>query len=252
MMQNKTHRLKIEKNKVIGLYDDYNITDNNYNCVIPSFYNGEEISIIGKWAFNSCYSFKNIKLSDSITDIEVEAFYFCGELKHIEFGSNLKHIGDYAFLECTKLKSVTLPSSLISIGVEAFMNCYALTSVTLGKNLSVIGLNAFSNCKKLKNIYVSKENEYFSSKNGILYNKEGTEIVIYPPGRRDREFIIPNGVTSIGRGCFSTNEYLERIIVPSSVSRIGESAFSECSINSISLHDNLESIEKDTIRVYLN
>ena len=97
-----------------------------------------------------------------------------------------------------------------------------------------------------KNIYVSKENEYFSSKNGILYNKEGTEIVIYPPGRRDREFIIPNGVTSTGKGCFSTNKYLERIIVPSSVSRIGESAFSECSINSISLPDNLESIEKDT------
>ena len=49
-------------------------------------FNGEEISVIGKWAFNSCYSLKNIKLSDSITDIEIEAFYFCGELKHIEFG----------------------------------------------------------------------------------------------------------------------------------------------------------------------
>ena len=48
MMQNKTHGLKIEKNKVIGLYDDYNITDNNHNCVIPSFYNGEKISVIGK------------------------------------------------------------------------------------------------------------------------------------------------------------------------------------------------------------
>lgn len=150
--------------------------------------NGEEISVTGKWAFNSCYSLKNIKLSDSITDIQVEAFYFCGELKRIEFGSNLKHIGDYAFSECIKLKSVTLPSSLLSIGVKAFGNCNALTSVTLGKNLSIIGLNAFSNCNKLKNIYVSKENEYFSSKNGILYNKEGTEIVIYPPGRKDREF----------------------------------------------------------------
>ena len=80
MIQNKTHRLKIEKNKVIGLYDDYNNTDNNHNCVIPPF-NGEEISVIGKWAFNSCYSLKNIKLSDSITDIEVEAFYFCGGVK---------------------------------------------------------------------------------------------------------------------------------------------------------------------------
>lgn len=118
--------------------------------------------------------------------------------------------------------------------------------MTLGKNLSIIGLNAFSNCNKLKNIYVSKENEYFSSQNGILYNKEGTEIVIYPPGRRDREFIIPDGVTSIGRGCFSTNKYLRRIIVPNSVSRIGESAFSECSINSISLPDALEVIENNT------
>ena len=251
-MRNKHHQFKTEKNRVIGLYDVHDYNTHDWNCIIPPFYNGEEITVIGERAFDSYYYLKSIILSGSITDIEEEAFYLCEELESIKFGSNLKHIGDYAFMCCSSLKSITLPDSLESIGDEAFNNCSALSSVTLGKNISSIGLNAFARCSKLENISVSGENEYFSSRDGILYNKEGTEIVIYPSGRKGSKFVIPDGVTSIGKGCFSTNKYLERIIVPSSVSRIGESAFSECSINSISLHDNLESIEKDTIRVRLN
>ena len=207
-MRNKHHQFKTEKNRVIGLYDVHDYNTHDWNCIIPPFYNGEEITVIGERAFDSYYYLKSIILSDSITDIEEEAFYLCEELESIKFGSNLKHIGDYAFMCCSSLKSITLPDSLESIGDEAFNKCSALSSVTLGKNISSIGLNAFARCSKLENISVSGENEYFSSRDGILYNKEGTEIVIYPAGRKGSKFVIPDGVTSIGKGCFSANKSL--------------------------------------------
>ena len=113
-MGNK-HRFKTEKNKVKGLYNVYNVTDEAWDCIIPPFYNGEEITVIGARAFNDYYYLKSITLSNSITDIEEEAFYYCEELESIKFGSNLKYIGDWAFMCCSSLKSITLPDSLESI-----------------------------------------------------------------------------------------------------------------------------------------
>lgn len=133
-----------------------------------------------------------------------------------------------------------------SIGEESFDRCLELSSITLGRNVSNIETGAFLRCTKLENIYVSEENEYFSSIDGILYDKKGEMLVLYPPGRKDSELTIPDGIKTIGKGCFSTNKYLRRIIVPSSVSRIGEDAFSECSINSIALPDTLKVIENNT------
>ena len=84
-MRNKHHQFKTEKNRVIGLYDVYDYNTHDWNCIIPPFYNGEKITVIGERAFDSYYYLKSIILSDSITDIEEEAFYYCEELESIKF-----------------------------------------------------------------------------------------------------------------------------------------------------------------------
>ena len=88
----------------------------------------------------------------------------------------------------------------------------------------------------LESVNVSESNEYFSSIDGILYDKSGKTLLFYPYGRRDVSFTVPQGVETIGGrdaignspwDTISTfnNSYLETIVIPSSVKRIETCAF---------------------------
>ena len=143
---------------------------------------------------------------------------------------------------------IVLPSKIegkpvTSIGWRAFWYCSSLTSITIPDSITSIGTCAFEGCKKLTQINVDKANTVYLSVNGVLFNKEKTELIRYPAGKTDTAYAIPDRVTSIGWGTFSGCSSLTSITIPDGVTSIGDLAFDGCnSLTSITIPNSVTSI----------
>ena len=80
----------------------------------------------------------------------------------------------------------------------------------------------------LQSIDVAEGNQYFTSIDGVLFNKDLTQIIRYPQAKNGNQYTIPNSVTHIGDWAFSECKSLQSIVIPNSVTYIGYEAFSEC------------------------
>ena len=99
-------------------------------------------------------------------------------------GKSVTSIGDRAFDDCTNLTNITIPDSVTSIGDDAFEGCTSLTSITIPNSVTEIGWYAFENCTSLTAINVASENSNYVSVNGVLYNKDKTELIRYPAEKK--------------------------------------------------------------------
>ncbi|MCR4889972.1 MAG: leucine-rich repeat protein [Ruminococcus sp.] len=191
-------------------------------------------SIYGK-AFDGCTSLESITIPDSVTSIGDSAFSDCTNLKSITIPDSVTSIAGGAFHSCTSLKSITIPASVTSIGGSAFNNCTSLKSITIPASVtSIVDSTLFFNCESLESINVNENNKYYSSENGIIFNKDKNTILYFPAAKTTNTYNIPDSVTSIDGWAFSKCKSLKSIIIPDSVTSIGRSAFSYCT--------NLESI----------
>lgn len=84
----------------------------------------------------------------------------------------------------------------------AFYVCYDWESVTIPDSVTDISIGAFYGWEELKNIEVSEGNSKYSSKDGVLFNKDKTELITYPSGKEEESYSIPESVTSIGSDAF--------------------------------------------------
>lgn len=153
----------------------------------------------------------------------------------------------YAFKNCDKITSVILPESIKTIGTEAFADCDKLANVKIGKAVEAIGENAFANCKNLEKIEVSAENTVYSSdENGVLYNKDKTDLLVYPKANPAVTFTLSDEVTEIKNNAFENSKKVKTIILGDKVTKIGKCAFmgSE-SLETIVLGKNVREIGAD-------
>ena len=208
------------------------------------------VTSIGDNAFDNCTSLTSVTIPDSITSIGSGAFNGCTSLTSATIGNGVTSIGSWAFGNCTSLANIIIPDSITEIGMEAFYGCTSLTSITIPKSVTSLSGSAFSGCSSLTEINVSGENADYSSVNGLVFNKDKTEIICYPQGKKDSSYSIPDSVTEIGEsafcGCGLTSITipdgveiiddfafelccgLESIIVPDSVRYLGNAAFEFC------------------------
>ena len=75
------------------------------------------------------------------------------------------------------------------------------------------------------NIVVDEDNPYFTVIDGVMFSKDMKTLISYPSSKQDKEYIIPEGILKIGKNAFNGNEYIERVILPSSLKVIGDKAF---------------------------
>jgi hypothetical protein len=162
-----------------------------------------------------------------VTSIGSYAFYGDSSLTNITIPNGVTNIADHAFYYCIRLPSVTIPDSVVSIGVEAFGVCWSLTGVTIPSGVSSIGAYAFDDCSALTAITVDAQNLYYSSTNGILFDKSQTTLVECPCGMAG-SYAIPNTVNQIGAWAFAGCSRLTDVTIPNSVTSMGVWAFADC------------------------
>jgi uncharacterized repeat protein (TIGR03803 family) len=137
-------------------------------------------------------------------------------------------ISEDAFEYYPDLTSVTIPSSITSIGKQAFFDCSSLTNVTIPSSVTNIGDEAFSDCIQLTNITVVASNPAYSSLNGVLFDEAQATLIQFPVGLGGN-YSIPSSVTSIGDDAFSECFNLTSVAISSNVTNIGDQAFFDCS-----------------------
>lgn len=207
-----------------GIFEDSSAS----KIIIP-----DTVEIIGDEAFRGA-AFKEINLPDSVLKIGNSAFEDCINLESVRLPKDLREIGDMAFYNCESIKSWTVPDSVEKIGKDAFGFPSGLEYIKLPKNLKVLGRITVEEPNEVARIELDKDNENFVIENDILYDKEKTK-ALYGWG----DFLISDGALIDYRG------EDRDVIIPKGVRKINEFAFSEKSIETVTMCDDVEEIETD-------
>ena len=187
----------------------------------------DSVTSIGYGAFCDCDSITSVTIPNSVTSIDESAFKNCYSLTSVTIPNSVTSIGYGAFEYCHRLTNITMSDSVTSIGNCAFAHCVSLKNVAIPNNVTFIGTSVFSHCWSL-NISVDSGNKNYCDIDGVLFNKNKTEIIAYAKDKIQPEYSIPNSVTSIGDYAFEYCDSLTSITIPDSVTSIGRWAFGGC------------------------
>lgn len=208
---------------------------------IPGTIDGLRITSIGTRTFWANPTVASVTIPDTVTNIGAEAFS--------------------AVDSHSSLTNVVIGNGVIAIGHGAFHFCDKLTSIRIPQNVTGIGPLAFGGCFGLKSIIVDSNNAAYCSLDGVLFNKNQTELVQYPAGKTGNYTIpntvtdiadyalwncpkltgitIPEGVTTIKKEAFAACGRLTKVIIPVSVTNIDLWAFDSCvSLKGVYFHGN--------------
>ncbi len=171
---------------------------------IPSAINGLPVTIIGELAFSDKYGVTSVTIPGSVTTIGPDAFLGCSSLTNATLSNGVSYIGSVAFGDCYNLPNVTIPGSVTYIENQAFDGCFSLTA-----------------------IQVDAQNSFYSSVDGVLFDKSQSTLIEFPNGQGG-SYAVPGSVTSIGDFAFKTCIYLTNVTIADTVTNIGTNAFGDC------------------------
>ena len=191
------------------------------------------VTSIGDGSFHGCSSLTSVTIPNSVTSIGGDAFLGCSSLTSVTIPNSVTSIGDAAFRGCSSLTSITIPNSVKDIGSWAFMYCRSITSVSIPSSVTNIGQSAFGSCSSLTSIEVATDNPSYCSVEGVLFNKEKNTIMQFPAGKEDQSYSIPATVNTIYDRAFVGCSNLIDIMIPTSITKIGQCAFGSCAFTTI-------------------
>ena len=189
----------------------------------------ESVESFGTYeAFGDCKHLEEIVIGSKVTALGNFMFQDCENLKKVELSDELTTIDLGSFWGCSNLKDITIPDSVTIIEQDAFRDCSSLTLIEIPKNVASIDKEAFSLCTALENIIVDEQNNYYTSENGVLYNKDKSVLVQYPAGKKDSTYTLNLNTSVIEKYALSYNTYLEKIVLYQELTEIMEGAFFGC------------------------
>ncbi len=172
----------------------------------------------------------NWVLAPTVVNISDRAFANCKELLNVEIPNHVITIGNYAFVGCSGLKSITISEGITSIGSHAFSSCTALTEINFnavalddvsdrvfayaGRNSMGVTVNVGANVTQIPaHLFMCSTSSYYDDPSPNIINVMFAEESV---------------CASIGFGAFKNCKNLASVMIPESVTNIGESAFEGC------------------------
>jgi hypothetical protein len=231
--QNDTCLLSIKLPNTITAIDNYAF----YGCEklttigeLPS-----SINLIGSYSFYGCHSLNMVTITEGLETINSYAFSNSSAQLIVDVNNpNYSALDGLFFnkdqstlIQCPTTKSgdYVVPKTVTTIGASSFYSCSALNSITVPSSVKTVETSAFYNVKG--SIVVNADNAYYSSTDGVLFNKMQTSILFCPVSKTG-SYEIPQSVITIGSSAFAGCSNLNSITIPSFVTSIGTSAFSNC------------------------
>ena len=157
------------------------------------------VTAINAYAFYNANNLKSVTLPDTSTFTSIGSYAFRGALglTSITIPSNVSIIDQSAFFGATSLTTVTFDGTpkLTTIGASAFQNATSLTSITIPQTVNNISTTSFQNTLSLTSINVNANNITYLSDNGVLYDKNITQLIQYPLGNTQTSYAIPSTVS---------------------------------------------------------
>lgn len=184
----------------------------------------------------------SLVIPTSVEKIQEQAFRQNYKLASVTFcePSKITNLSAYAFWQCPKLTEVTLPSSITEIG-KVFLQCENLETVNVPADakLKTIKEDAFATNKKLKNFNFQGNCNLEAIEANAFANAESLE-----------SFKFPKTVTKIERNAFTgcTNMATATFHEDADIQKIGEGAFADCGLKSISIPKKVQTIEREAFR----
>lgn len=169
---------------------------------IPKEIDGYTVTDIGNNAFQQLHHIREISIPNTVITIGNEAFYYNDQVVKLKIGNSVKNIGDGAFASMKSLEYIYIPKSVENIGSN------------------ILGYSV-----KLVKIEVDAESLYFSSVDGVLFDKKQTILYQYPAGSKRKNYNMPNTVTIIRTLAFSFVQNLSGLTLSDNLSQIEAGAF---------------------------
>lgn len=189
---------------------------------------GTTVTITGYTGSDAVLAIPSTLAALPVTSIGDEAFSFYISLTSVTLPAGITNIGHSAFYGCTSLASITLPNSVTRIGDSALYGCSSLPDVTIPQSVTTLGQAAFHRCPSLAAINVAADNLSYASVDGLLFDKNQATL-IQCPALKSGSYGIPSSVTRIDDSAFYGCTSLTNIVIPNSVTGFGEWAFYGCS-----------------------
>lgn len=172
----------------------------------------ENLTTLDSYAFQSCSSLANVKMSGKVTGISGYCFQECRNLQKVELAEGLQVIHNGAFYLCNSLQSINFPSTLTLIDYDSF-NGTDLREIDIPASVENINYRAFCDNKNLKKVTFRE------------------------------------GLINIGASTFSGCESIDSIVCPSTLRMIDNSGFQNCkSLKKVQLNEGLVSINANAFR----
>lgn len=204
------------------------------------------VTEIGELAFQ-CTGLTSIVIPNSVTVMGRSVFRYCVDLESVVLPDNLTEIAPYMFDHCESLVGIDISDEVLRIGHHAFQYCAGLQTFTIPQNTSYIGAGAFAGCTGISEFLVVSENDYFTSVDGVLFTNNLLELIMYPAGRANTAYSVPETVVEIDNSAFAGCSHLETVVVPEGVVYLGNNTFEGCSdLSSVILPDSLSSLPWNT------
>lgn len=166
---------------------------------------------------------------------------------------------DYVVDLETGKKDTSKPISV----VDAFaFNCdEKLNSISFGKDVKSIDGKSIYSCWWITNVFIDDENPYYCDIDGVIYNKDLTEVIFYPNdhdkylrGKLGYDNLVDDngqpmeelwGTTEKYDEAFFAeyNKQIRTYVVPSTVTKIGELAFAYSNITDLYIPEGVKKME---------
>ncbi|MCF0229618.1 MAG: leucine-rich repeat protein, partial [Parasporobacterium sp.] len=211
-----------------GSIPDYSVSQQipwfDYREYVGSIVVEEGITGIGSMAFYCCTYAETAHIASTVTYIGTGAFRETYYLRSVTGMDNVVSFGGFVF-EHSGLTSFTFPASTRTIGEYPFYETGSLTQIGIPAGVTSIDYGIGYSAYALQRIDVDPANPYYTSADGVLFDKGMTALIAYPSAKADTVYSIPSSVSVIMPDAFRCQSYLIGINIPSSVTTIGTDAF---------------------------